>query len=325
MESAPLPILVQQLRAAGEPTRARILALLAHGELSVGELVQVLSQSQPRLSRHLKFLTAAGLVERLPEGAWVFYRLPVEGRSREFVDILNAAIDPADTSIRRDLERLEEVKGERFRAAGQYFSRVAEEWDRLRALHYSDADLEKAVLAAAGPGPFDLVADFGTGTGRMLALFAQSARRVEGIDLSHQMLTVARSNLESAGITNASVRHGDATAAPYPDHCANLVIIHQVLHFLDDPARAISEAARVLKPGGRLIVVDFAPHTLEHLREEHAHRHLGVSEADFQRWAEKAGLHVRAVKTFRAPAGGKGVAVTVWTADAKAARAGRAA
>jgi ArsR family transcriptional regulator len=317
MEAAGLSTLVQQLRAAGEVTRARVLALLAHGELSVGELVQVLNQSQPRLSRHLKFLTAAGLVDRLPEGAWVFYRLPVEGRARDLVDTLNAAIDPADPAIRRDRERLEEVKAERSEAADQYFSRVAEEWDRLRALHYSDADIEKAVLHAAGNGPFDLVVDFGTGTGRMLTLFAGRARRVEGIDLSHQMLTVARSNLEAAGAINASVRHGDATAAPYPDHSANVVIVHQVLHFLDDPGRALNEAARVLKPGGRLIVVDFAPHKLEHLRSEHAHRHLGVSEADFERWAEKAGLAVRSAKTFRSPGGDKGVAVMLWTADSQ--------
>ena len=316
MKPAGLDVLVQQLRAAGEQTRARILALLARGELSVGELTQVLNQSQPRLSRHLKFLTAAGLVERLPEGAWVFYRLPVEGPARDLVDTLNAAIGADDPAIRRDLEQLRAVKGERAAAAEQYFSRVAEEWDRLRSLHYSDADIEKAVLAAAGAGPFDLVVDFGTGTGRMLALFAPRARRVEGIDLSHQMLTVARSNLEAAHVANASVRHGDATSAPYADHTAHLVIIHQVLHFLDDPARALAEAARVLKPGGRLIVVDFAPHTLEHLRTEHAHRHLGVSEADFQRWAEKAGLSVRAAKTFRSPGGDKGVAVTVWTVDA---------
>lgn len=317
MESAGLGILVQQLRAAGEVTRARILALLAHGELSVGELAQVLNQSQPRLSRHLKFLTAAGLVERLPEGAWVFYRLPVEGRARELVNTLNSALDQADPAIRRDLDRLQEVKSERAASADQYFARVAKEWDQLRALHYSEADIEKAVLAAAGAGPFDLVVDFGTGTGRMLTLFSGRARRVEGIDLSHQMLTMARSNLEAANIANASVRHGDATSAPYPDHCASVVIIHQVLHFLDDPARALNEAARVLKPRGRLIVVDFAPHTLEHLRSEHAHRHLGVSEADFQRWAEKAGLSVKAARTFRSPGGDKGVAVTLWTADSQ--------
>lgn len=315
MEFAALSVLVQQLRAAGEVTRARILALLTHGELSVGELAQVLNQSQPRLSRHLKFLTGAGLVERLPEGAWVFYRLPAQGRARALVDTLNAAIDPDDADIRRDRARLAEVKSERADAAEDYFSRVADDWDQLRALHYSEADIEKAVLTAAGPGPFDMVIDFGTGTGRMLALFAGKARRVEGIDLSHQMLTVARSKLQEAGAGNASVRHGDATASPYPDACANLVIIHQVLHFLDDPARALVEAARVLKPGGRLVIVEFAPHTLEHLRTDHAHRHLGVSESDLGRWAEKAGLAVKSARTFRSPDGDKGIAVMVWSAD----------
>jgi ubiquinone/menaquinone biosynthesis C-methylase UbiE len=323
MDSVSLNHLVTQLRAAGEITRARILALLAHGELSVGELAQVLNQSQPRLSRHLKFLTGAGLIERLPEGAWVFYRLPAEGGARALVDTLIASIDPADPELKRDLDRLREVKGERAEAADQYFARVADDWDRLRALHYAEDDIEQAVLTAAGPGPFDLVVDFGTGTGRMLTLFAGKARRVEGIDLSHQMLTVARSKLQVAGATNASVRHGDATASPYPDSSANLVIIHQVLHFLDDPARALNEAARVLKPGGRLIVVEFAPHTLEHLRAEHAHRHLGVSEADMARWAERAGLTVKAAKTFRAPNGEKGISVMVWSAESqKAAREG---
>lgn len=283
MESAALSVMVQQLRAAGEVTRARILRF-AHGELSVGELAQVLNQSQPRLSRHLKFLTGAALIERLPEGAWVFYRLPVEGRARTLVDTLNASIDPEDADIRRDRVRLAEVKAERAGAADEYFSRVADHWDKLRALHYSETDIEKAVMSAAGAGPFDLVIDFGTGTGRMLSLFASRARRVEGIDLSHQMLTVARSKLQ--GAANASVRHGDATASPYPDHCASLVIIHQVLHFLDDPARALNEAARVLKPGGRLVIVEFAPHSLEHLRTDHAHRHLGVNETDLVRWGE---------------------------------------
>jgi ubiquinone/menaquinone biosynthesis C-methylase UbiE len=315
MHSVSLAQLVTQLRAAGEITRARILALLAHGELSVGELAQVLNQSQPRLSRHLKFLTGAGLIERLPEGAWVFYRLPAEGRARALVDTLIASVDANDPELRRDLDRLRDVKAERAEAAGQYFARVADEWDRLRALHYAEADIEKAVLAAAGPGPFDLVVDFGTGTGRMLTLFAGMARRVEGIDLSHQMLTVARSKLQEAGAANASVRHGDATSSPYGDSSASLVIIHQVLHFLDDPGRALVEAARVLAPGGRLIVVEFAPHTLEHLRAEHAHRHLGVSEADMARWADRAGLTVRAARTFRAPDGEKGISVMVWSAD----------
>lgn len=315
MQSSSLSSLVHQLRAAGEVTRARILALLAHGELSVGELAQVVNQSQPRLSRHLKFLTGAGLVERLPEGAWVFYRLPVEGRARALVDTLNSAVDPEDPDIRRDKARLAEVKAERAQSADQYFSRVADQWDQLRALHYSEADIEKAVLNAAGPGPFDLVLDFGTGTGRMMTLFSQKSRRVEGIDLSHQMLTVARSKLAESGIANASVRHGDATASPYPDHCADLVIIHQVLHFLDDPGRALVEASRVLAPGGRLVVIEFAPHTIEQLRTDHAHRHLGVSESDLGRWAERAGLSVKSAKTFMSPNGDRGIAVMVWSAE----------
>ena len=315
MEFASLSDLVLKLRAAGEGTRARILALLTHGELSVGELAQVLNQSQPRLSRHLKFLTGAGLIERLPEGAWVFYRLPGEGRVRAMVDGLIGSIDPADVEIQRDLVRLREVKSERVAAADAYFDRVAEHWDELRALHYSDAEIEKAVLAAAGSGPFDLMVDFGTGTGRMLTLFAGRARRVEGIDLSHQMLTVARSKLEAANASNASVRHGDATATPYADSSASLVIIHQVLHFLDDPSRALHEAARVLRPGGRVVIVDFAPHTLERLREQHAHRHLGVSEADLASWAEKSGFAPGKSQTFAAPHGEKGISVMVWAAD----------
>ena len=187
----------------------------------MGELTQVLNQSQPRLSRHLKFLTGAGLVERLPEGAWVFYRLPVEGRARALVDTLNAAIDPEDAEHSPGPSRAcAEVKSERAGAADSSISRA---WPMtgtsLRALHYSEADIEKAVLAAAGAGPFDLVIDFGTGTGRMLTLFAGKARPSveEGIDLSHQMLTVARSKLAQARAGNASVRHGDATATPYPD------------------------------------------------------------------------------------------------------------
>lgn len=322
METMGVDLVVQQLRAAGEPTRARILLLLARGELYVGELAQVLNQSQPRLSRHLKFLTAAGLVERMPEGAWVFYRLPGEGLGRDLVDRLAAAVDPADRTLARDLERLGEVKASRAEAAQSYFSRVAGQWDSLRTLHYAEADIERAVLDAAGNGPFDLVVDFGTGTGRMLTLLADRARRAEGIDLSHQMLTVARSNLEASGASNVSVRHGDATAAPYADASADLVIIHQVLHFLDDPSRALAEAARVLRPGGKLVVVDFAPHAHEYLRESHAHRRLGVSAADFERWAARAGLGVTDTRTFTPPDPETGVAVTVWTAQAERIQAG---
>jgi len=320
MSSLSLSQLVLQLRAAGEATRARILALLAHGELSVGELVQVLGQSQPRLSRHLKFLTAAGLIERMPEGAWVFYRLPADGQARTLADHLIGELDPNDPELRRDRARLEEARRARSDAAADYFSRIAPEWDAVRSLHYPEADIETGVLSVCGGGPFELVLDFGTGTGRMLTLLAGRARRAEGIDLSHQMLTVARSNLQAAGALNASVRHGDATACPYPDGSADLVIIHQVLHFLDDPARALSEAGRVLRDGGKAVVVDFAPHRLEHLRTEHAHRRLGVSDAEFETWAKRAGLCIDEIRRFAAPARSDGVAVTVWAVSRRNGR-----
>ncbi len=307
--------LVLELRAAGEVSRLRILDLLSAGELSVGELAQVMGQSQPRLSRHLKLLNAAGLIERMPEGAWVFYRLPASGKVRELVDVLCGAIDPSDPSRVRDRERLEEVRARRTATAQQYFARVADQWDELRALQYSESEIEAAIVAAAGAGPFEFVADFGTGTGRMLTLLAGSAARVEGIDLSHQMLTVARSNLAAAGAANATVRHGDVAAVPYDADCADLVIIHQVLHYLDEPSRALVEAARVLKPGGRLIVVEFAPHQLEALRDEHAHRHLGVADADFHKWTQAAGFEVASKSSFDPPAGADGVAVNLWVAD----------
>lgn len=307
--------LVMELRAAGEVSRLRILDLLSAGEMSVGELAQVMGQSQPRLSRHLKLLNAAGLIERMPEGAWVFYRLPTSGQTRDLVDVLCAAIDPKDPSRLRDRERLEEVRADRTATAQQYFSRVAEEWDRLRAMQYSEAEIEQAIVAAAGQGPFGLVVDFGTGTGRMLSLFAPSADRVEGIDQSHQMLTVARSNLRAANAANATLRHGDVSAAPYDSDSADLVIIHQVLHYLDEPGRAVAEAGRILRKGGRLIVVDFAPHELEFLRNEHAHRHLGVSEGEFVKWAESSGLTIVDRSQFQPPAGKDGVAVNLWVAD----------
>ncbi len=321
--------LVTELRAAGEVSRLRILDLLSAGELSVGELAQVMGQSQPRLSRHLKLLNAAGLIERMPEGAWVFYRLPTSGPQRELIDVLCAEIDPKDPSRLRDRERLEQVRADRTTTAQLYFSRVAEQWDRLRALQYEESKVEAAILEAAGEGPFDLVVDFGTGTGRMLALFSPRADRVEGIDLSHQMLTVARSNLRDAKAENAAVRHGDVTAAPYESDSADLVIIHQVLHYLDDPSRAIAEAARVLKPGGRLLVIDFAPHGLEALRAEHAHRHLGVSESDFRSWTQSAGLKLTDRRSFEPPSQPadqpEGVAVNLWVADLGAAPRQKAA
>ncbi|HPE47219.1 MAG TPA: metalloregulator ArsR/SmtB family transcription factor [Hyphomonas sp.] len=310
---------LDHLRAAGEPTRLRILALLRERDLSVGELVQVLSLSQPRLSHHLKALTAAGLVERLPEGAFVFYRAASRGEGGAFLQALFRRLGSEVPEFLRDAERLNEVSEARAASAQAYFSSVAENWDAIRSLHYPNEAIEAALLDMAGPGPFRRVVDFGTGTGRMLALFAPRADDAEGIDLSHHMLTVARANLEQSGVPAARVRQGDVTATPFEDGSADLVIIHQVLHYVQAPNRVIAEAARILVPGGRLLVVDFAPHDLEFLRADHGHHRLGLSDDTMSAWAKAAGLTLAAPRSFGPPTGSSpGLTVNIWSAVKRA-------
>lgn len=299
--SAPASDIVDALRAAGEPTRLRVLALLRRGDLAVGELVQILNQSQPRLSHHLKALASAGLVERLPEGAWVFYRSASQGWARHLVDTIFAELDLEAEEFQRDARELSKVRRHRAESAESYFANVAEEWDSIRALHFQNEAIEQALLQAAGPGPFDRIIDLGTGTGRMLTLFSPLTEEAEGLDLSHQMLTVARANLARDGVLNARVRQGNVSATPFETDSADLVIIHQVLHYIEDPASALVEAARLLRPGGQLLIVDFAPHELEFLRSEYGHLRLGIREEDMREWARKAGLTLHSPRQLAAP------------------------
>ena len=318
--------LLEKLKAAGEPTRLRLLALLRENDLSVGELVQVLGQSQPRLSHHLKNLSEAGLAERLPEGAFVFYRAARSGAGAAFLDQLFSQTRPDAPEFRQDRDKLREVIAARAASAEAYFSSIAETWDSLRALHFPNDAIEAALLDLAGPGPYRRVVDFGTGTGRMLLLFSGRAAESEGIDFSHRMLTVARANLERAGVSNSRVRFGDVTAAPFEDASADLLIVHQVLHYLDTPGDAIAEAARVLMPGGRLLVIDFAPHDLEFLRAEHGHRRLCVRHDALTDWAAQAGLTLEAPRSFDPPTpGAPGLTVNIWRATKPALSRARAA
>ena len=309
--------LIEMLRAAGEPTRLRVLALLAREELSVLELARILEQSQPRVSRHLKLLTEAGLTERFADGAWAFFRLAAGGPGRDFVLGALALAPEADPLFAADQTALALVRTERRAEAAEYFARNAGRWDNLRSLHTDEAEVEAAVLRAAGPGPFRRLVDLGTGTGRMLRLLAPRARSAVGLDLSQSMLNIARSQVEAAGI-DAELRHGDIYGAGLPGGCADLVIVHQVLHYLADPAAALTEAARLLEPQGRLLVVDFAPHGLERLRDEHRHRRLGFSDAEMARWALAAGLDLSPVAALP-PADGEGLTVKIWTAQRLAA------
>jgi ubiquinone/menaquinone biosynthesis C-methylase UbiE len=303
--------LASALKASAEETRLRILALLAETELTVSDLTEILRQSQPRISRHLKLLAEAGLVDRFREGAWAFFRLAEEGEAAEAVRALIARLDPADPVIARDRERLAAVRAERVRAAQDYFSRHAAEWDRIRRLHVADEAVEREILAALADRPFRSLLDLGTGTGRMLELFGPSIERGLGIDLSRDMLSLARARLDRAGYRHCSVRHGDIFDLALPRDSFDVVIVHQVLHFLDDGARAIREAARVLRPQGRLMVVDFAPHDLEFLREEHAHRRLGFAQDTVTQWLEQAGLEPILYRSLAPEAGGK-IAVSLW-------------
>ena len=303
---------VEILRAAGEPTRLRILALLSREELSVLELCTVLDQSQPRVSRHLKLLAEAGLVERFPDGAWVFYRLATEGSGRVLADGALAQIDRDDAALAHDAERLSRVATERGSEAAAYFARNAARWDEIRSLHVAEADVEAEIQSLVGDDPMGLLVDLGAGTGRMLTLLGPRAGRSVGLDLSQQMLNIARLNVSEAGLAACELRHGDIFATALPTGCADLVTVHQVLHYLGDPAAAVAEAARLVAPGGRLLIVDFAPHALENLREQHQHRRLGFSDEEIGRWFDGAGLALEA--TTALPPAAAGLTVKIWTA-----------
>ena len=313
---------ITALRAAGETTRLRILALLGQAELTVKDFTAILGQSQPRISRHLKLLAEAGLIDRHPEGAWVFYRLTDGGAARRLVGDLFALVDDGDPILSRDRERLAGVKQEHAETARRYFAENAADWDTIRALHVADNAVEGAILEALGNWQFDSLLDLGTGTGRLLELLAPLYARAVGVDASADMLAVARANLDRAGVANAQVRLGDIQHLPFTRNSFDVVTIHQVLHYLDEPERAISEAARVLRPGGRLLIVDFAPHNLEFLRERHAHRRLGFAGNAMRPWIEASGLAVEAARDLPAGEGGK-LTVTLWLAkDHRVAVAG---
>jgi ArsR family transcriptional regulator len=301
------------LRAAAEETRLRILALLAEGELSVSDLTDILGQSQPRISRHLKLLVEAGLVERHREGAWAFFRLADRGAGTRILRPMLESLDRSDALLADDRARLSAVRHQRAQNAQSFFSRLAPEWDRIRSLHVPEAAVEAAVIDALGSKPMRECLDLGTGTGRMLQLLAPRVSRVVGLDASHAMLSVARANLEKAGLTRIELRQGDIYAPPFPRNAFDLVVIHQVLHYLDDPARAIREAARLVAPGGRLLVIDFAPHSLEFLREYQAHRRLGFAQDQVAGWLAEAGLDCTLTRELAPPKQGEGqLTVSLW-------------
>jgi ArsR family transcriptional regulator len=312
--------LVAMLRAAGDPTRLRLLLLLRQAELTVSELIVIVGQSQPRVSRHLKLLCGAGLIERFKEGSWVFYRATDEGQGAALGATLSQlAAGPHQT----DLTRLAAVREARAAEAAAYFKANASEWGRIRALHAPEKDVENAIIRHLAATPIEHLLDAGTGTGRMLELLAPHVKRGVGVDVSPEMLAIARDRLMRANLAHCQVRLGDTYRLPFPAGGAlsgfDAVVVHQVLHYLDDPGAAVLEASRVLRAGGRLLIADFAPHELEFLREDFAHRRLGFSDKEVQGWFQAANLQTLAGEAIapQTPSKEK-LIVKIWLAKASA-------
>jgi len=282
--------LLAGLRAAAEPSRLRLLVICAQGEWTVTELTQILGQSQPRVSRHLRLLAEAGLLERFREGGWVFYRRAESGPGARLARNLCRLVPADDAELALDRQRVAAVRAARQEQAQRYFAGLAGRWDQIRSLHVDEGKVEDALLGLFEAEPPRNLLDIGTGTGRVLQLLAPRIGFGLGIDLSREMLAVARANLDRTGTRNCQVRLGDMYHLPLPERAFEAATLHRVLHYADRPAAALAEAARVLRPGGRLVVVDFARHELEFLRRDYAHRRLGFEDAELAAWFRAAGL-----------------------------------
>ncbi|MFL5237624.1 MAG: ArsR/SmtB family transcription factor [Rhizomicrobium sp.] len=323
--------LLSILQAAADPTRLRLLFLLREAELTVSELTAILRQSQPRVSRHLKLLCEAGLLERFKEGSWVFHRLSDGALHAGFVKALTALTLEDDSLFEADRARLASVRSARAAQAAEFFRQSAPEWERLRSLHAPEKNVENAIVRLLGPGRIDSLLDAGTGTGRMLELLASRVRRGIGVDASPEMLAIARDRLERNAAHHCQVRLADIYRLPFRTAALqtgfDAALFHQVLHYLEEPQAAVAEVARVLKPGGRLLIADFAPHDLEFLRTELSHRRLGFPDREVESWFAAAGLKPEAVEAVAPDGAGVEAKLTVkiWTARVAEARAKAAA
>ncbi len=317
--SIELPHLLNALRAIAEPTRLRIVALCRVGDLTVNELCRALGQSQPRISRHLKLLVDAGVLEKLPEGACVFHRLTRNGFGAEVARQISDLLPDDDDALRHDQTRMAQIKHERETQAAEYFRTNARQWELLRAMHVDDREVEAMALSLLADKKTGDLLDIGTGTGRMLEVLAPSADRAEGLDRSRSMLAIARANLGRLNLEHCNVRHGDMYDLPFSDRSFDTILFHQVLHYADDPEFAVEEAVRTLRPEGRILIVDFAPHGVEELRRDHAHRRLGFPAAEVEGWLKRCEL--RAVRTRHLK--GDPLTVSLWLAEKPARRATR--
>ncbi|HEY0183589.1 MAG TPA: metalloregulator ArsR/SmtB family transcription factor [Rhodopila sp.] len=303
--------LLASLRAAAEPTRLRLLALAARGAFCVMEFTEILGQSQPRLSRHLKLLCDCGLLDRVREGANVWFALPTgeEGAlARELVGRLPSD-DPVLEADRRQAAR---VLAERARVASESFRQKGADWDEMRALELPAPAVEQALLSLIPAGPEGRLLDIGTGTGRVLELLAPRVRQALGVDASKAMLALARARLSSPGFAHCAVRLADMYRLPLADHSFDTVVLQMVLHHAEDPAGAVREATRVLAPGGRLLVIDLVEHDRTELTDKLAHRWPGFSDAAINRMFTATELEWRDPVSISGP-----LPIRIWPAIRK--------
>ncbi|WP_448585746.1 ArsR/SmtB family transcription factor [Thermaurantiacus sp.] len=292
--------LLDLFSALADPSRLRIFLLLREIELSMGELAQVLNQSQPRISRHVRILAEAGLLRRQKEGAFAFVRR-AESEAARAAAALIERLDGERGPAAVDRARLADVRAQRRALLDRWFADHAEEWDLMRSLEAPDAEVEAAILELATARGIGRLLDIGTGTGRMIELLGPAAKAMAGLDRSPEMLRVARSKLEAAGLGAADLRPGDVHDPPFPHESFETVILHQLLHFLDTPEAAIAEAARLLAPGGQLLLVDYLAHDLEELATRFRHARLGFDPADVEAMLKASGLDLRAFRTIAGP------------------------
>ncbi len=283
---------VGELKAAGEVTRLRLLALLAQGELNVKDLTIILEQSQPRISRHLKLLMDNSLIIRHAEGAWAYFGLNYGSEQAQFVYSLISRLDLNDKQLRHDREKLKKLQAEKRKKAKKFFDKIAKDWDEIRSLHISEDKVEEAILSFIGKEKCQLLLDLGTGTGRMLELLKNNYHQAIGIDSSKEMIEIARAKLVANNINNATVRLANIERVDDYYTSANMIILHQVLHYFDDPKKIIFLIANLLTKNGKVLIVDFAPHNFEILRTKYAHQRMGIANEQLRYWAKNASLTV---------------------------------
>ncbi len=310
--------LLNIMRALADPTRLRIALLIRQLELSVGEVVQILGQSQPRVSRHIRILDEAGIAQRRKEGSWVFLR-PGAHLTSGSMDALFAMTDGSEARImQRDLTKLAEVRAARAKMADDYFALHAGEWDGLRSLHVAESQVEAAMIRVLEIAPLGNVLDIGTGTGRMIELLASRASQFTAVDNNAEMLRVARAKLSArkGNLPPVEIKLGDFNTLPLENDSFDTVLFHQVLHYAPAPDRVIAEAARVLAPSGRMMIVDFAAHDHEELRSIHAHARLGFTDDMISRAFAGCGLHMAHRETLD----GGALTVKIWLGQKKRAQ-----